>query len=113
MIGGKDWYIMLLIIATTNNILMYDLVIYHGGCNDGFGSALAVWLYVKKNGLPLPRFYPAKHGHKPPGVTGKKVLILDFSLENLSRWGNNQEFLQILEIFEDLREIFKNTYVYQ
>lgn len=53
-----------------NNILC----IYHGGCADGFGAAYALWLK-----FPNAEFYAGKYGESPPDVTGKDVVIVDFS----------------------------------
>lgn len=54
-------------------------VIYHYPCCDGFGAAFVVWLYCRKNNLPLPTFIGANHGDVHPNVAGDNVLILDFS----------------------------------
>jgi oligoribonuclease NrnB/cAMP/cGMP phosphodiesterase (DHH superfamily) len=51
-----------------------DICIYHGGCDDGFGAAWAVW---KK--WPDVQFVPGVYGKEPPDVTGKNVLMVDFS----------------------------------
>jgi uncharacterized protein len=51
------------------------IVIYHGNCDDGFGSAIAAY---KALGDQV-EYIPAEHGSLPPDVTGKKVYILDFS----------------------------------
>lgn len=51
-----------------------DIVIYHHPCADGFGAAWAchtVW--------PDVEYVPANYGDAPPDVTGKNVLIVDFS----------------------------------
>lgn len=61
-----------------------DLVIFHGNCSDGFGSALAAYTYFKstdgknKNGN-LVAYFGAQFNQSPPDVTGKNVLICDFS----------------------------------
>lgn len=52
-----------------------DIVIYHFPCDDGFGSALAVW---SKYG-DAPTYVGAKYGDAPPDVTGLNALICDFS----------------------------------
>lgn len=54
-----------------NNIM----VIYHGNCPDGFGSA---WSFWKKYGNSI-EYFPANHGEPPPDVAGKNVYIVDFS----------------------------------
>jgi oligoribonuclease NrnB/cAMP/cGMP phosphodiesterase (DHH superfamily) len=58
-----------------------DLVIYHGGCNDGMGSCLSVFLYLSSK-FPnrLVQYIPESNfDAAPPDVTGKNVLICDFS----------------------------------
>lgn len=50
------------------------LCIYHGGCADGFTAAWAVWL-----ALGDIDFLPAVYGDAPPDVTGRDVILVDFS----------------------------------
>lgn len=52
-----------------------DLCIYHGGCDDGFGAALAVW---KRDG-DCVTYHPGVYGVDPPDVTGLDVALVDFS----------------------------------
>ena len=52
-----------------------DLVIYHDSCTDGFGAAFAAWL-ARGN---RAEYVSAKYNEPPPDVTGKNVLIVDFS----------------------------------
>jgi len=55
---------------------MKTLCIYHGNCADGFGAALAVYLgHGKKN----VDFHAGVHQDSPPDVTGRDVVIVDFS----------------------------------
>jgi oligoribonuclease NrnB/cAMP/cGMP phosphodiesterase (DHH superfamily) len=64
-----------------------DLVIYHGKCSDGFGSALAAYTYFKptdgknKNGK-MVEYFGASFYQAPPDVTGKNVIICDFSYKS-------------------------------
>lgn len=52
-----------------------DTIIYHANCCwDGFCSA---WLC--RFAWPNAEFIPANYGWTPPDVTGKRVLIVDFS----------------------------------
>ena len=51
-----------------------DICIYHGGCDDGFGAAWAVW-----KRWPDVQFIPGVYGKEPPDVKGKNVLMVDFS----------------------------------
>lgn len=50
------------------------IVIYHAGCWDGFCAA---WLLSKA--YPDAVFHAAHYGTDPPIVTGKRVIIADFS----------------------------------
>lgn len=52
-----------------------DLCIYHGGCDDGFGAAYAVW---KRWGDEV-EYVEGRYGEAPPDVAGKAVIIVDFS----------------------------------
>jgi len=52
-----------------------DFVIYHSHCMDGFGAAFAAWTVLGDT----PVYFPAKYGDPPPDVTGRNVLIVDFS----------------------------------
>jgi len=59
---------------------MSDVIcIYHGNCADGFGAAWVVRKAFMERDLPLPEFYPAKYTEPPPDVTGKRVIMVDFS----------------------------------
>jgi uncharacterized protein len=55
---------------------MQNMVIYHGGCWDGFCAA---WLIHRFGGYSDVEYYPAMYGKPPPDVTGRQVLMLDFS----------------------------------
>jgi oligoribonuclease NrnB/cAMP/cGMP phosphodiesterase (DHH superfamily) len=62
-----------------------DLCIHHSPCQDGFAAAWAVW-----KRWPDTEFHPGVYGQDPPDVTGKHVLLVDFSykrpvLEEMSR----------------------------
>ena len=58
-----------------------NFVIYHGNCSDGFASALAVNQYFKKTmgSDSHVEYFAAKFNQPPPDVSGKNVLICDFS----------------------------------
>ena len=51
-----------------------DTIIFHGGCLDGFGAA-----WVASRRFPGAELVPARHGDSPPDVSGRHVLVLDFS----------------------------------
>mgnify|MGYP000678136132 CR=1 FL=1 len=54
-----------------------DICIYHDNCDDGFAAAYAVW---KRFGDAVD-FVPCQYGQDAPDVTGKDVLIVDFSFK--------------------------------
>lgn len=51
-----------------------NVVIYHGGCDDGFAAAYAIW-----KAHPEWTFHPGSFREPPPDVTGKHVWLVDFS----------------------------------
>ena len=55
-----------------------DCVIYHADCTDGFGSAYSAWKALGNRA----EYHACKHGTPPPDVSGKNVVILDFSFDN-------------------------------
>lgn len=62
------------------------LCIYHGSCADGFGAAWAVRSALGE----AVEFYPGVYQKPPPDVTGKRVVMVDFSykrpaLEQMAR----------------------------
>lgn len=54
---------------------MKPLVIYHSNCADGFTAAWAVRQAMDAE------FYPGVHGEPPPDVTGRDVILVDFSYQ--------------------------------
>lgn len=59
---------------------MTNICIYHGNCADGFGAAWVVRRHAQMNGtLDQWEFYPGVYQKEPPDVTGKDVVIVDFS----------------------------------
>jgi oligoribonuclease NrnB/cAMP/cGMP phosphodiesterase (DHH superfamily) len=54
---------------------MKKLCIYHGGCADGFGAAMAVKMALGDT----VEFYAGVHQHAPPDVKERDVIIVDFS----------------------------------
>jgi len=51
-----------------------SICIYHGNCADGFGAA-----WVVKKALGDIEFFPGKYQENPPDVSGKDVVMVDFS----------------------------------
>lgn len=54
---------------------MKPLCIYHGNCADGFTAAWAVWRALGDGAEYVPGIY----GQPPPDVTGRDVILVDFS----------------------------------
>ena len=83
------------------------LCIYHANCADGFGAAWAV-----RHGLGEPNveFHPGIHQTPPPDVTGRKVVMVDFSYKRpvLEEMGETAQSILILDhhksAAEDLAE---------
>jgi oligoribonuclease NrnB/cAMP/cGMP phosphodiesterase (DHH superfamily) len=53
---------------------MRPLVIYHGGCRDGFCAA-----WVVHGEMPDAEFFVGYYGQPPPAVKGRTVYVIDFS----------------------------------
>src|SRR5690606_20892617 len=54
---------------------MRPLCIYHGGCDDGFGAAFVVNLFFAGE----VDFHYGVYHQEPPDVSGRDVLLVDFS----------------------------------
>jgi hypothetical protein len=78
-----------------------DICIYHAPCQDGFGAAWAVWHAYGDQ----VKYLPGVYGHPPPDVTGKHVLIVDFSykLEVLRELGRCAASITILDHHKSAR----------
>jgi oligoribonuclease NrnB/cAMP/cGMP phosphodiesterase (DHH superfamily) len=92
-----------------------DLVIYHGNCSDGFSSALAVYTYFKPtNGVNVNgkkvEYFSASFNQSPPDVTGKNVLICDFSYGEsiLQKMISKAKTLSIIDHHKTARKCLKN-----
>lgn len=77
--------------ANQSNIMC----IYHGNCADGFGAA---WVVRKALG-PNVEFVAGVYGAEPPDVTGKEVILVDFSYKYdvLTRLGEKAKSIIILD----------------
>lgn len=53
---------------------MRPLVLFHGGCNDGFCAAWVYRRYVN----PQAEFRSVQYNFPPPPLAGRQVIILDF-----------------------------------
>ncbi len=58
------------------NEMTKPLCIYHHGCLDGFAAA---WAVRKHYGDGEVEFHPGIYGKAPPDVTGRVVILVDFS----------------------------------
>lgn len=56
---------------------MKPLVLFHGGCNDGFCAAWVYRRYVN----PQTEFKAVQYNTDPPDINDRDVVILDFSYE--------------------------------
>lgn len=74
---------------------MNPLCIYHGGCDDGFGSA---WIVRKALGESV-EFHPGVYGKEPPDVTERDLLLVDFSYKRpmLEALGRKAKSVLILD----------------
>lgn len=60
----------------TPSTITPDLVLYHANCQDGLAAAWAVW---RRFSALRTTYTPVSYGEAPPDVTGKHVVIVDFS----------------------------------
>jgi oligoribonuclease NrnB/cAMP/cGMP phosphodiesterase (DHH superfamily) len=56
------------------------LCIFHSGCPDGYGAA---WVVRQALGSDNVEFFPGVYQQPPPDVTGRNVVIVDFSYKRL------------------------------
>lgn len=71
------------------------LCIYHGNCADGFGAAWVVRRYFKGD----VDFFPGFYGNEPPDVTGREVIMVDFSYKRpvLEKMSESAQMILILD----------------
>ena len=70
------------------------MVIYHGGCTDGWCAA---WILHRcLGGVEL---HPARHGDTPPSVKGRDVIVVDFSYdkETMMRMNNVSKSIAVYD----------------
>jgi len=74
---------------------MKKLCIYHGNCADGFGAA---WAVHKRFGDDV-EFHPGVYQTEPPEVSGRDVIMVDFSykLPVLEAMGKKARTITILD----------------
>lgn len=79
----------------------FDLVIYHGGCPDGFSGA---WVF-KHNNCHVDT-YGSKHGVKHIDITDKRVAIVDFSYprEETIEMSKEASYLVVLDHHQSAKD---------
>ena len=75
------------------------ICIYHNNCADGFGAAWVVRKAFLEHKLELPEFYPGEYNKPPPDVTGKRVIMVDFSYKRsaLLKMAEQAEYMIIYD----------------
>ena len=68
-------------------------VIYHANCADGFGAAWAV-----RARFPGAEFYAGMYSNEPPDVTGRDVILVDFSYKRQVMLSLGQQARSVLVI---------------
>jgi len=81
------------------------LVIYHGGCRDGFCAAWAVYRHFHTVG-DICGFHAGYYGQPPPDCTDLDVIIVDFSYsrEDMERIAATARTLIVLDHHKTARE---------
>lgn len=60
-------------------VLERPLIIYHGGCPDGFAAAYAISILFRRGAEHVSELVAGVHGQDPPQVADRDVYIVDFS----------------------------------
>lgn len=93
---------------------MFDMCIYHGNCADGFAAAWVVWKFHNKNA----EFVKGIYGQSPPDVTGKRIVLVDFSYKRgvLVEMASKATHILVLDHHKsaeaDLQDLPDNVKVY-
>lgn len=79
--------------------------IYHGNCQDGFTAAWAVW-----RAHPDWIFHPGIYQDDPPDVTGRDVIMVDFSYKRqvVERMAQTARSIMILDHHKSAAEDLKD-----
>lgn len=74
------------------------LCIYHHGCADGFAGAWVVRKALTEEGKAVD-FHPGVYGEDPPDVTGRDVILVDFSYKRpaLLRMAAQAHYILVLD----------------
>jgi uncharacterized protein len=86
---------------------MKILCIYHANCADGMAAATIVRMHY---GSGLVEFYQGSYGSPPPDVTGRQVLMVDFSYkrEVLVQMAAKAQNILILDHHKTVQENLTN-----
>jgi uncharacterized protein len=63
-------------------IMLFDIIIYHANCHDGFAAAAVVYKFLmdKFKTVESCKFIPAAYGSAiPKNIKNKRIIIVDFS----------------------------------
>jgi len=84
---------------------MRPLCIYHANCADGFGAAWIVRRRFMRDENPI-EFQPCVHGQDPPDMTGRDVIMVDFSFRRpvLERAAGTARSILILDHHKTAQE---------
>lgn len=91
--------------------MLFNCVIYHMNCHDGFSSAAIYYKYLKENypeKISECQFIPAAYNGKPPNIKNKDVLILDYSYETKVTEQINKDSKSLLIIDHHKTAISRN-----
>jgi oligoribonuclease NrnB/cAMP/cGMP phosphodiesterase (DHH superfamily) len=83
---------------------LQTVILYHGKCADGFGSAYAVW---KKFGDTV-EYIPVKHGGPlPEKMEGRDIYLIDFCFpeEEMARLAHTARSITVLDHHEGVRKV--------
>jgi len=92
-----------------------DTVIHHSPCSDGYVSAFAAELYADRNGRVIERI-PASHGNPVPDLSGRNILIADFTfpvdeMKKLTEKNNVIVLDHHKTAYERVEQLEKNQYL--
>lgn len=87
------------------------ICIYHANCADGFGAA---WVVRKALGSKV-EFVPGHYGQQPPDVTGKNVILVDFSYKRdvLEEMGKRANSMIVLDHHKSAAEDLSSLPAFQ
>ncbi len=83
------------------------LCIFHGNCADGFGAAVVVRMALGSHAV---EFHPGVYQAPPPDVTGREVIIVDFSYKRpvLLEMAKQAKSILILDHHKSAKEDLKD-----